>query len=95
MTDPNGSFCKSQYCPTSDDLLAFQETGTSLHTAGWICDHMRRCEFCSAEVEFYRHYPPVTETVAAGRIPEPLLELAEALLRKERDLSPLYRLIGD
>jgi len=58
-----------------------------------IRDHLIECEFCAAEVEFYRLYPPLEETVVAEKMPRPLFELAHALLQKERDLTPLYRLI--
>jgi hypothetical protein len=87
------SFCKREECPTSEVLLALSPRDPWMYTLE-LEEHLSRCEFCSAEVEFYRHYPPVEETVVVGEMPRPLFELAEALLKKDSDLSPLYRLIG-
>ena len=95
MTNPNGRFCKSVDCPTSEDLLAFQKGTVRLKLGEIIWDHLLECEFCDTEVDFYRQFPPSEESVPPGKIPKPLFELADALLRKERDLTPLYRLIGD
>ena len=95
MTSPTGSFYKSENCPPSDKLLAFQNGRNGLDACGDIRAHLLECEFCSAEVDFYRVHPPIEETVVAERIPEPLFDLANALLRKERDLTPLNRLIGE
>jgi hypothetical protein len=95
MTNPNGRFCKTEECPASEELVAFQRGVVPLAAGEVIWDHLIECEFCDAEVEFYRQFPPVDESVPAGKIPKPLFELADALLKKERDLSPLYRLIGD
>ena len=95
MTNPNGRFCKSVDCPRSEDLLAFQKGKVRLRLGEMIWDHLLECEFCDAEVEFYRQFPPSEEPVPAGKIPKPLFELADALLKRERDLTPLYRLIGD
>ncbi len=88
-----GNFCKNKDCPTSQELLAFVGGTGDQGTDGVIGYHLSICEFCLSEVEFYRFYPPVDEKVTAERIPAPLLELAEALLHKDRDLTPLYRLI--
>ena len=75
--------------------MAFQKGTVRLRLGELIWDHLLECEFCDAEVAFYGHFPPSEESVPAGRIPKPLFELANALLKKERDLTPLYRLIGD
>src|SRR5687768_7011162 len=95
MTSPMGSFYKTENCPPSDKLLAFQKDRTQHDACGDISDHLLECEVCAAEVEFYRVHPPLDETVVAAKMPTPLFELANALLQKERDLTPLYRLIGD
>lgn len=92
MTSPIGSFCKTRDCPTSETLLSFQN-GTAEFPDD-ITDHLRDCEFCDAEVAFYRLYPPVEETAVIEEMPEALFELAEALLQKKRDLAPLYKLVG-
>ena len=73
-------FCKSEACPSSNDLLDFQKDDLSFVLYSEICDHLESCEFCSAEVEFYSHYPQeeVSSYIAEpGGIPAPLFELAE------------------
>jgi hypothetical protein len=86
-------FCKHEDCPTSEDILAFLNGNVEEAVgAGYKC-HLLECEFCSAEIEFYRFYPPVDDKAVLEKMPEPLLELAEALLDKKHDLTPLYRLI--
>ena len=74
-------------------LLAFQNGEIELRDGAAIRRHLCVCEFCAAEVEFYSHYPPAEETAEAEEIPPPLYELAEALLSKKDDVTPLYRLI--
>lgn len=81
-------FCKNEDCPTSEDLLAFQNGEVELSEGAEIRRHLAVCEFCSAEVEFYESYPPNGEqddSVEADSMPTPLFELAEALLIKKRD----------
>lgn len=91
------NFRKNEDCPSSYNLLAFQ-SGDLMNTGGGdsIRMHLGACEFCSAEVEFYAHYPQAEERVEAVEIPVPLFELAEALLRnKHKDFSMLDRLLGE
>ncbi len=61
-----------------------------------ITVHLRFCEFCAAEIDFYAHYPQSEETVVENaEIPKPLYELAEALLsNKHKDNSLLKRLFN-
>lgn len=88
-------FRKSSTCPLSDDLLAFQNGKISLRDKDRIAVHLRFCEFCAAEVEFYAHYPQTDETVEKAEIPPPLRELAEALLsNKHKDTSLMARLFN-
>lgn len=89
------SFCKNEDCPPSEVLLAFQNGEIEVKDGTAIRKHLGACEFCAAEVEFYAHYPQAEdEPPAAEEIPRPLYELAEALLSKKEDLTPLYRMIG-
>ncbi len=91
-------FCKSEDCPTSEDLLAFQIGDTPLGEGAGIRKHLVVCEFCSAEVEFYESYPQADdreESIAADAMPRPLYELAEALLTKKRDDDFFDRLLED
>lgn len=87
-------FRKTIYCPSSERLLAFQRGEEGPATSMKIRRHFEACEFCATEVEFYALYPPVDENARVEKIPQPLFELAEALLQKKRDLSSLYRLIA-
>lgn len=89
-------FRKSPNCPLSNDLLAFQTGKISLREKERITVHLRFCEFCVAEVDFYAHYPQSEEDVLENaEIPKPLYELAEALLsNKHKDNSLLKRLFN-
>lgn len=89
-------FCKSAECPSSYELLEFQNG--DLPRGGEIGGHLTSCEFCSAEVEFYSHYPQeetLGEPAESTKIPAPLFELAEALLKNRhgdsRSLNALLR----
>ena len=95
MINRMGSFVKTKECPASQSLVAFQAGQAELAEITLIERHVEACEFCAAEVDLYRSFPPVEERVEAGRIPEPLRQLAEALLQRRSDLSPLYKLLTD
>ena len=93
----NIGFCKSEDCPSSNDLLDFQKSSFPRPHYSEIRDHLESCEFCSAEVEFYSHYPQEessSEVVELAGIPAPLYELAEALLKnRHADSSSLDLLL--
>ena len=89
-----GSFVKTKECPASESLLAFRAGEGRPAEVARIELHLDVCEFCEAEVGFYKKFPPVEERARAGVIPEPLRQLAEALLTRS-DLSPLYKLLTD
>lgn len=86
-------FSKKVECPPSVRLLAFQSGETSGYEKRAIRVHMGACEFCAAESDIYRRFPPLEEFVAAERIPQPLFQLAEALLAgcSETHLGELLR----
>ena len=90
------SFCKSVNCPSSPDLLGFQNNEISFEKGESISKHLAVCEFCAAEVEFYAHYPQSEEEkIAKVEIPVPLFELASALLgNKHKDFSLLNQLLN-
>ncbi len=83
----NKGFCKNEDCPTSIELLEFQNGDLVRSRSSEINRHLAACEFCSAEVEFYSHYPQAEGTVEATAIPAPLYELAEALLKNRHSDS--------
>ncbi len=90
------SFCKSEDCPSSDELLEFQNSEARREK---IRTHLASCEFCSAEVDFYSRYPQdegAAEPVKLTGIPAPLFELAEALLKnRHADASSLNELLSE
>ena len=88
------SFCKQEECPTSEELVALNDRD-ALAYAEALEEHLATCEFCSAEIEFYRHHQPSAEDdTEPGEMPRALFELAEALLRGKADLRLLNKLIG-
>ena len=93
------SFCKNENCPSSLELLQFQTGDLKQWERGDIGDHLAFCDFCSAELEFYSHYPQEEGTPdSSGRteIPAPLFELAEALLKQRNtDRSSLESLLRE
>lgn len=90
-------FRKNEDCPSSQDLLSYQNGRLGQHRAARIREHLFVCEFCEAEVEFYCHFPqedPGVEASAQAKIPPPLFELAEALLkRRHADAKSLNSLL--
>jgi hypothetical protein len=89
------NFRKNANCPSSQDLLTFQNDKTSSEKSILIKEHIGICEFCEAEIQFYTHYPQAEEKVKSEAIPLPLYELAEALLNNKcRDLSFLDKIFG-
>lgn len=61
---------------------------------GVLSEHFCECEFCRAELEFYRHYPQAKDEPEFQEIPKPLFELATSLLDRGHDLKPFYRLMN-
>lgn len=90
------NFCKNANCPSSQNLLRFQNGEISQKEKRDIERHLNVCEFCAAESEFYKHYPQSEEKIEATEIPKPLYELAKALLGNRRnDFSLLNKLLGE
>jgi hypothetical protein len=80
-------------------LLDYQNGELESAVATEVRMHLSSCEFCSAEVEFYVHYPQTevsSETTEVAQIPAPLFELAEALLKnRHTDSSSLNSLLKE
>lgn len=90
------TFCKCAKCPASQDLLAFQKGETPYKESGSIKDHLKTCEFCAAEIEFYEHFPQDEENVVSVEIPLPLFQLAEALMNnRHQEISLLNKLLAN
>jgi len=83
MVSKMTNFCKNEDCPSSNELLEFQNGDLPRTRGSEIVRHLAVCEFCEAEVEFYSNYPQAQEETRedAAEIPAPLFELAEALLK--------------
>lgn len=79
----NNDFRKSEACPSSQELLEFQNGDIDRERGVDIRLHTASCEFCAAEVEFYSRYPQAQDEsgVEPEEIPESLYELAEALFK--------------
>ncbi len=98
LKTPN--FSKNEDCPSSEELLDFQNGSLESGPGSEIRQHLTSCEFCSAEVEFYAHYPQGREdengdSAEPSKIPGPLYELAEALLKHKSDCSSLDVLLEE
>ncbi len=88
-------FSKNEDCPASEELLAFQVGDMSVSDGAGIRKHLAVCEFCVAEVEFYTNYPQSEEKVETTQMPQPLFELAEALLNKKSDDAFFDKLLAE
>lgn len=90
-------FCKNEECPSSTELLEFQVGELPRHRGSDVRRHLRTCEFCAAEVEFYSHYPQeeyLSDQSEITEIPLPLYQLAEALLKNRNgDSDSLDKLL--
>ncbi|HMO80367.1 MAG TPA: hypothetical protein PKD24_06215 [Pyrinomonadaceae bacterium] len=92
------NFGKNEDCPSSQELLEFQNGDLSIEESRPIGRHLAVCEFCAAEAEFYERYPTLDERTPPSELPEiprPLYELAEALLSHKRESIPLEKLIEE
>ncbi|HYJ90857.1 MAG TPA: hypothetical protein VEV84_06095 [Pyrinomonadaceae bacterium] len=90
------NFRKEKGCPSSFELVDVLNGEISGEQGLKIAVHLASCDFCAAELEFYRAYPPYADEVTTPPIPAPLLELAEALIAKETiHISRLEYLLRD
>jgi hypothetical protein len=90
------NFRKEKDCPSSFQLVESLSARINGEEGLRIAAHLASCDFCSAELEFYKHYPPDGDDVQAPPMPRPLLELAEALIAKETiHISRLESLLRD
>ena len=89
------SFHKNLDCPTSQELLAYQNDDLTAKKRNFIGEHLCACDFCGAEAEFYARFPyPGSDNISVGEIPPHLYELAEALLNnKDKGTSLIDRLV--
>lgn len=89
------SFSKNQECPSSFELNLFQQGEVSAEEGKEIRMHLRVCDFCSAESDFYARFPQPLESseeIIEPKMPQPLRELAETLLNQHRGITALESL---
>jgi hypothetical protein len=93
------NFRKSAQCPSSQELLAYQNSELAPRDQLDVQRHIIDCEFCEAEIELYADYPLAVEedcNTSVGEIPHALYQLAEALLEKRyADNSLLNKLLNE
>ena len=89
------NFSKNKNCPASEDMLSFQTCRLTEPERKVIRKHLGTCDFCSAEVEFYTHFPQPEGTVEPAPMPQPLFELAQALMNKKKDNSFFNKLMEE
>lgn len=77
------NFRKEKDCPTSFELADAADAELNGQDGLRLAAHLASCDFCAAELEFYKRYPPDLSEIAVPPMPRPLLELAEALIAKE------------
>lgn len=75
-------FRKTAACPASSALLAFRVGTMSAEIAGTIKEHLRICDFCSAELALLGHHSARTHTYKAPEMPVNLRILAESILKR-------------
>lgn len=86
------SFHKNRDCPTSQDLLAFQNGSATGSIRRRIGDHICECDFCGAEAEFYSRFPQNgDDSISVSEIPDHLFQLAEALLNNKHSGNSLLK----
>lgn len=92
------NFSKSDDCPSSHELNAFEQGEIALEDGRTIRLHLRGCEFCAAESDFYARFPQPVEIEPSElpdhpSMPQPLRELAETMLNKHSGSSALESLL--
>lgn len=82
-------FGKSEACPSTGDLLKFLHETESCIKRACTARHLASCDFCNAELDFLRHYPPTelfneNECESGEPIPFHLYALAHATFGKRQ-----------
>jgi len=77
-------FRKKKECPSSYELVDAMKREIDGVDGLRMASHLAVCDFCSAEVELYRAYPPIDEgDNETPALPTPLFELAQTMLTRE------------
>ncbi len=81
----NERFCKTGDCPSSEVLLRYRRHRLPLKDRAAIEIHLRRCDFCSAELHLLTQHRVATEQRRCVEIPARLRRLAEDLLMRSAE----------
>jgi hypothetical protein len=83
-------FCKQRTCPSTEALLSYINDALSLEEGAEITRHLSTCDFCGAELQLLKRFPPKSRTAAdncqQNPIPLYLRIYAEQQLRPEAEL---------
>jgi len=75
------AFRKRLSCPSSQTLLAFQQSHLGYEDDSRIESHLESCDFCNAELQLLTVHHCEAEEYIFAEMPAPLRCLAESLLR--------------
>ena len=73
-------FCKTAHCPSSEILLRYRRHQLALKERATIEIHLRRCDFCSAELHLLTQHRVAVEQRRFVEMPARLRRLAEDFL---------------
>src|SRR5438045_1071328 len=74
------AFRKTAACPASATLLSYRSNNLPTDTAISVREHLKLCDFCSAELPLLAFHEPTSDTFKAPEIPMNLRILAESIL---------------
>jgi hypothetical protein len=73
-------FRKTAGCPASATLLSYAADNLPADAAVGVKEHLKVCDFCSAELPLLAHHTPATAVNGPPEIPRDLRILAESIL---------------
>ena len=73
-------FVKTAACPASATLLSFRAKTLSAEAETLVTEHLRECDFCSAEITLLAHHQAAPSIPKTPEIPMNLRILAESIL---------------
>ena len=88
------SFRKTAACPASATLLSFRANGLSGEVAGLVKDHLKVCDFCSAELELLKRHRHDVRDDSIAEMPTGVRRLATTLLGQTRSLAQVTNFIA-
>src|SRR5258708_31423464 len=83
-------FNKTVGCPSSQDLLDYDQAGLGSAHSQRIGAHLADCDFCNAELQLLNRYQNTQDEYSFVEMPLQLRGLAERLLH--RTATPFYAL---